>query len=94
VGHREQALDQDQSMTYQQGECAYIRAEAEEGSQVGRVLVLNNPPASTPIMSAEMGLSATSNMRAESLPPSSVNPTPKSRAGQVITRHVISDHLT
>ena len=40
------ALDQDQSMAYFEGECSYRRLHLVRRFNVGRVLVLNNPPAS------------------------------------------------
>jgi len=41
----DQHSDRDRSVTYLQGECKYRRADSARRFNVGRVLVLNNPPA-------------------------------------------------
>ena len=43
-GHCEQALDRDWSTAYLVGECSYRHADEEGMFNVGRVLVLNDPP--------------------------------------------------
>jgi len=46
-GHSEHALDRDRSMTYLRGICSHRRADSVGRFNVGRVLVVNNPPASS-----------------------------------------------
>jgi hypothetical protein len=60
-GHSEQALDQHRSMTNLQVECSYRRADSViRRFNVGRVMVLNMPPAAAPTAAAKSATTARS----------------------------------
>jgi len=57
-GHWEQALDQDYSMTYLEGERSHGHAGSVRRFNIDRVIVLNKPPATERPLSLRTGLSA------------------------------------